>query len=209
MFQLVFKGECVPGVDQETARSNARALFKASVDQLDRMFSGQPVVIRNKLEQVQAEKYLAVLRKHGMVAQIQPMPGAAMPEKAEAKARPVAAQAPAGAPATVGPGSSYRPAAAGRPVDGRVPETEPGQRLALAGDKVDGILAGSGLALDPVGVTLAEHKEADTPMFEHLDDWTLAPPGTDLGSDRKSAPTVEPDTSHLSLADEEAPPARS
>ena len=50
MYQLVFKGECTPGTDLETARNNARALFKASVEQLDRMFSGQPVVIRNKLE---------------------------------------------------------------------------------------------------------------------------------------------------------------
>ena len=53
MFQLVFKGECVPGTDLETARNNARTLFKASLDQVDRMFSGQPVVIRNKLEEVQ------------------------------------------------------------------------------------------------------------------------------------------------------------
>ena len=40
MYQLVFKGECTPGTDLETARNNARALFKASVEQLDRMFSG-------------------------------------------------------------------------------------------------------------------------------------------------------------------------
>ncbi|MGB2109742.1 MAG: hypothetical protein ACPHWU_07145, partial [Marinobacter vinifirmus] len=77
MFQLVFKGECVPGTDPAAVRNNAKALFKASVEQLDRMFSGQPVVIRNKLEQVQAEKYQAVLKKHGMVAYVQPMAGAA------------------------------------------------------------------------------------------------------------------------------------
>src|SRR5690554_7562547 len=77
MFQLVFKGECVPGTDPAAVRNNAKALFKASVEQLDRMFSGQPVVIRNKLEQVQAEKYQAVLKKHGMVAYVKPMAGAA------------------------------------------------------------------------------------------------------------------------------------
>jgi hypothetical protein len=88
MFQLVFKGECVPGTDLETARNNARTLFKASLDQVDRMFSGQPVVIRNKLEEVQAEKYRAVLKKHGMVAYVQPM----------ADARPAASAAPQPAP---------------------------------------------------------------------------------------------------------------
>ena len=44
MFQLVFKGECTSGTDVQTARANAKALFKASVEQLDRMFSGQAVV---------------------------------------------------------------------------------------------------------------------------------------------------------------------
>src|SRR5690554_5255512 len=136
MFQLVFKGECVPGTDPAAVRNNAKALFKASAEQLDRMFSGQPVVIRNKLEQVQAEKYQAVLKKHGMVAYVKPM-------------------------------------------------------------------AGSGLSLDPPGVTLVEHQEAEAPMFEHLDDWTLAPPGTDLGVDRVVPPPVVPDISHLSLADDD------
>lgn len=40
MYQLVFKGECVPGTDVQVARNNARALFKASVEQVERMFSG-------------------------------------------------------------------------------------------------------------------------------------------------------------------------
>ncbi|MEC9083915.1 MAG: hypothetical protein VYE45_09165, partial [Pseudomonadota bacterium] len=104
MYQLVFKGECTPGTDLETARNNARALFKASVEQLDRMFSGQPVVIRNKLEQVQAEKYLAVLKKHGMVAYVQPMPGAEPARQAPAPSaqtpasQPVPPQSPAPKP---------------------------------------------------------------------------------------------------------------
>ena len=47
MYQLVFKGELSPGVDQQTARANAMALFKATIAQVERMFSGQRVVIRN------------------------------------------------------------------------------------------------------------------------------------------------------------------
>ena len=196
MFQLVFKGECTPGTDPETARTNARTLFKASVEQLDRMFSGQPVVIRNKLEQVQAEKYQAVLEKHGMVAYVQPMAGAA-PE-------PKASQA---APAATQPEARSDPAPEARPDTpirtGKTPEVEPGDRLPVAGEKVDDILAGSGLSLDPVGVTLAEHQESEAPMFEHLDDWSLAPPGSDLGVKRDLPPPVVPDVSHLSLADDD------
>ncbi len=167
MFQLVFKGECTPDTDMESARTNARSLFKASLEQVDRMFSGQPVVIRNKLDEPQAQKYRAVLHKHGMVAYVQPMAGA-------------------------------------KPVDdaAQVPVREPGDRLQVAGDKVDDILAGSGLSLDPVGVTLMAHKEVEPPMFQHLDDWTLAPPGSELGVKRDLPSPVVPDVLHLSLQNE-------
>ncbi|OAN87919.1 hypothetical protein A8B84_14340 [Marinobacter sp. EhC06] len=197
MFQLVFKGECVPGTDLETARNNARTLFKASLDQVDRMFSGQPVVIRNKLEEVQAEKYRAVLKKHGMVAYVQPMGEARPAAGAAAQPRP---SAPANQP-------RQQPEPASRPAEEKrseVPETEPGDRLPVAGDKVDTILSGSGLSLDPVGVTLAEKTEVEPPMFQHLEEWSLAPPGSDLGVERDLPPPVIPDVSHLSLADDDS-----
>ncbi|MGF2735433.1 hypothetical protein [Marinobacter sp. DUT-1] len=197
MFQLVFKGECVAGTDEQTARNNARALFKASVEQVERMFSGQPVVIRNKLEEAQAEKYRAVLKKHGMVAYVQPMPGA----------RPTPAPSPSGTQASSPtPDEPVPKPAASTPArasGGATPKVEPGDRLPVAGEKVDDILAGSGLDLDPVGVTLAEHQEAEAPMFEHLDDWTLAPAGSDLGVERELPPPMVPDVSHLSLVDED------
>lgn len=202
MFQLVFKGECTPGTDPATARNNAKTLFKATVEQVDRMFSGQPVVIRNKLEEVQAEKYRAVLQKHGMVAYVQPMEGTAprptpdpepRAQQEQATRQPASEQSapeqPAPEPASGKPASSVA--------------VEPGDRLQVAGEKVDTILSGSGLTLDPVGVTLEEHREAPAPMFQHLDDWTLAPPGTELGVKRDVPPPVVPDVSHLSLADEE------
>ncbi len=198
MFQLVFKGECVPGTDLETARNNARTLFKASLEQVDRMFSGQPVVIRNKLEEVQAEKYRAVLRKHGMVAYVQPMADARPASNTAPQPRPAApADQPNQQQESVAPSTEAK--------RGGVPETEPGDRLPVAGEKVDTILSGSGLSLDPVGVTLAESTEVEPPMFQHLDEWSLAPPGSDLGVDRDLPPPVVPDVSHLSLADDDSP----
>lgn len=207
MFQLVFKGECTPGTDPETARNNAKNLFKASVDQVDRMFSGQPVVIRNKLEEVQAEKYRAVLQKHGMVAYVQAMEGAtpppppSRPEPAAGAQAPAQPAAPSGqTPEQPSPGQG---SASAKPASSVA--VEPGDRLPVAGEKVDTILSGSGLSLDPVGVTLVEHQEAQAPMFQHLDDWTLAPPGTELGVKREVPPPVVPDVSHLSLADDDRP----
>ena len=190
MFQLVFKGECVPGTDMATARNNARALFKASIDQIERMFSGSPVVIRNKLDEEQAEKYRAVLSKHGMLAYVQPMQGA------QVQAKPARPDSVAPEPAKPAPRS-----ASPQPSTG-APDVEPGDRLRVAGDKVDDILAGSALGLDPVGVTLMEPEEAEAPMFQHLDDWTLAPAGSDIGVKRELPPPIVPDVSHLSLMDD-------
>ncbi|TKV69461.1 hypothetical protein FDP08_15780 [Marinobacter panjinensis] len=203
MFQLVFRGECTPGTDPATARSNAKNLFKATVEQVDRMFSGQPVVIRNKLEEVQAEKYRAVLQKHGMVAYVQPMEGAAPPPPSRPApgTEPRAQVQPEQAPVQAAPEQAEPASAAGKPASSVA--VEPGDRLRVAGEKVDSILSGSALTLDPVGVTLEEHREAPAPMFQHLDDWTLAPPGTELGVKRDLPPPVVPDVSHLSLADED------
>ena len=190
MFQLVFRGECTPGTDPETARNNARTLFKANADQITRMFSGQPVVIRNRLEEVQAEKYRGVLQKHGMVAYVESMEGTVAPKPAPAPASQPVAQEKSTAP-------KAPPSSAGSV------KVEPGDRPNVAGEKVDSILSGSGLTLDPVGITLEEHKEVEPPMFEHLDEWTLAPPGAELVESRESPPPVVPDVSHLSLADED------
>ncbi|MFP3976358.1 MULTISPECIES: hypothetical protein [Marinobacter] len=188
MFQLVFKGECASGTEMTTARNNARTLFKASVEQIERMFSGSPVVIRNKLDEDQAEKYRQVLLKHGMIAYVQSMP------EAQTQARSAPASAPTPKP---------QPAPAKAVPHSVVPAVEAGDRLPVAGDKVDDILAGSALGLDPVGVTLVEPDEVEPPMFQHLDDWTLAPPGSDIGVERDLPPPMVPDVSHLSLVDDE------
>ncbi|MDX1755167.1 MAG: hypothetical protein R3175_03820 [Marinobacter sp.] len=194
MFQLIFKGECAPGTDLATARDNARALFKASLDQIDKMFSGQRVVIRNRLDETQAEKYRAVLHKHGLVAYVEPMAG--QPEAPSPRpARPV--PPPSSRPDTPAPADT-----GGRqPKAGAGVTVEPGERLPVAGDKVDDILTGSHLSLDPVGVALAETQEVEPPMFEHLDEWSVAPAGSDIGVERDLPPPVVPDTSHLSLAE--------
>ncbi|BES69631.1 hypothetical protein RE428_06490 [Marinobacter nanhaiticus D15-8W] len=201
MYQLVFKGECVPGTDEQTARRNAMALFKATLDQVDRMFSGNRVVIRNKLDEAQAAKYEAVLRKHGMVVHVEPMGGAPTstapsPAPAAQPARPEPAPRSEPLSRAQPETAESEPAASG----GGVP-VEPGDRLQVAGEKVDSILAGSSLKLDGAHDRLSETREVEPPLFDHLDDWTLAPPGSTLVETRDEVPPVVPDISHLSLVD--------
>ncbi len=186
MYQLVFKGECVKGVDEGTARANAKALFKASDDQIQKMFSGGRVVIRNKLDGQTAQKYQGVMKQKGIICHIEPMPG----EEQASEPEP----APERAQEQTEPQSS-RPSGAGV-------QTEPGDRLPVAGEKVDSILADTDLSLGQPGEQLGTPREEEPPEFEHLDDWTIAPPGEDLVEEHEEPAVPTPDVSHLSLADE-------
>ena len=212
MYQLVFRGECTTGTDLATARASAQALFKATLEQVDRMFSGQPVVIRNKLDAAQAEKYRLVLQKHGMVAYVEAMPGtqpdeprrAPAPAASATSAATGTASAPAPKPSAPGTASvAAGTAGAGSAGKTAGPVVEPGDRPRLAGEKVDDILAGSGLSLDPPGVTLVNPERPVAPLFRNLDSWTIAPAGSELGEKRETPPPITPDISHLSLADDD------
>jgi len=184
MFQLMFKGECVADTDPATARSNARQLFKANDTQLDRMFSGKPVVIRNQLDQAEAEKYRALLQKHGMRSYVQAMvPVQAQP--ARSNLAPQSAAAP------------HPPQRNARRLFAITQASASG--LPIAGERTDAVLAGSVLTLDPPGVTLAESVPVEVPSFDHLDAWTLAPAGSNIGSKDELPPPIVPDTSHLAV----------
>lgn len=187
MFQLIFRGECVAGTELATARNSARQLFKANDVQIERMFSGKPVVIRNQLDQVQAEKYRALLQKHGMRAYVQAM----APAQGDVQAPPArpdpASQVKASAPLKSQVGSPFTATQAN--VSG----------LPIAGERTDAVLAGSALTLDPPGVTLAESVPVKAPGFDRIDAWSVAPAGSDIGSKNEMPPPIVPDTSHLSV----------
>ncbi|MFE8071243.1 hypothetical protein QQM79_09295 [Marinobacteraceae bacterium S3BR75-40.1] len=208
MYQLVFKGELVSGTDAATAKANVKALFKANDAQIERMFSGERVVIRNKLDDASAKKYQGLLFKQGLVCRIEAMQPEGGPPPAAKRAEATSAQ-PSEGRASFGerpPQSETPPApseAAPGPSEAAAPtaETDAGQRLNLAGEKVDSILAGKDFSVAAPGERLQEAHEVEAPVFEHLDDWTIAPAGADLGDEKEEPPPPVPDTSHLTLKD--------
>ena len=179
MYQLVFRGEWEAGLDEQSARERARGLFKANDAQLEKMFSGERVVIRNRLDEATAHKYQAAMKKNGLVAHIEPMQQAGTVEQPQARSDEGRDPSPAGGDVAV----------------------EPGDRLPVAGEKVDSILAGSDLSLGAPGERLGDTREEPEPVFEHLDEWSVAPPGEDLGAEEEKPEPPAPDVSHLSLAD--------
>ncbi|MCP5162296.1 MAG: hypothetical protein H6999_01105 [Hahellaceae bacterium] len=200
LFELVFYGKLVDGFDMAQAQANVAQLFKASAEQVARMFTGARVVIRNKMDRDTALKYQMILRKNGAVCQIEPMGGAA---PSATTAAPPAPASHAVSPAATAPAPAPKPVAAAKassPAGPRTPLPQTG-RLDLSGKKAAEILSDSTLDIEPVGVTLSEPKEVEAPVFEHLNELSLAPTGSPLAEKRDLPPPIVPDTSGLSIAE--------
>lgn len=185
MYQLVFKGQCTPGVDISTARANVAQAFKANQGQLDRMFSGERVVIRNKLDSEAAAKYQAALSRQGIVVHIE-----AMAPRASEPAPAVRAQAPQ---------QPLVDAAVPPPTTPAGPLVEPGERLQVAGERVDQLLSGSSLSLGRPGEILGQPRQVVAPSFDSLSQWSLAPAGERLVESKSQPAAKVPDLSHLDL----------
>ena len=69
-YDLIFSGEIDDSVGEEKVRQNVAALFKASPAQVEKLFSGKTVVLKNGLDEATAKKYQAALKKAGAVCQL-------------------------------------------------------------------------------------------------------------------------------------------
>lgn len=204
-YELVFYGELVAGYAPEQAKQHVAQLFKASADQVERMFTGKRVVIRNKLDAETAKKYIVAMEKRGCVCVVEVMGAPGEPVNLEDQAT-AASAATAPQRVTEAPTTASSAAAPAAPPK-QIVSTEPADRdnpsgLPLAGAKASEILAGKDFKLAPVGERLSEEHEVATPLFEHLDEISLAPVGTDLSDKDDVPPPPTPDTSHLKLADD-------
>ena len=212
-YEIVFYGTLAQGFTKEQTQEHVAQLFKTTTDQVERMFSGSRVVIRNKLDQDTALKYIVAMRKRGAECQIEAMgsPGvkvdlsqpqaapqqSASEEPAERiEASPMTAEAASSpAPST----STERAAAATTPTSAPKPASAEQDGLQLAGDKVDEILAGRDFSLDPTGVRLSEERQEETLELPSIDALSLAPTGSVLVDEKEELPISVPDVSHLSI----------
>lgn len=64
-FKIVFNGELMPDMPVETVKSNLARLFKTDASKVERLFGGQDAVIKTRLSQQDADKYLAALHRAG------------------------------------------------------------------------------------------------------------------------------------------------
>ena len=181
-YKVVFAGQLVEGADAAAVKGNFQKLFKADEQRIQKLFSGNRVVIRKNVDQATALKYQATLRKAGGVCSIEPMdeqPGGEAPA-------PPPALAPRKSP---GPASTWRLEAPG--ADLRDPDAQ--REVPPPPDTGD-------LTLADLGVDILDVHARSAPFEADLNGLSVAPPGTDLLPEAPKPQPFEADLSELSVA---------
>jgi hypothetical protein len=198
---VVYAGVLAAGRDAAQVKSDLARLFKTDAAGIERLFSGQPVIIKKGLDPQTAEKYRVALEKAGAICEIRiHTPIEAAP--AVASALSVGATnrltiAPAGVILTT-------------PVEIRplvfdlsaISLAEPGTDLL---DPMDTVTASpsfdlSGLSVAPPGSELIESRRVEPPRFPDFKDLSLAAPGTDIAPHPRTPATILPDINGITLA---------
>lgn len=175
LFEIAFQGQVRSGVTEEQARARIGQLFQVGGEQLNVLFSGRRVVIKQGLDQAAAEKYRQAIERAGALCSIDPM------ERVSARAEPTAQPAPA-APAATQPTAS---------------SVEPRDAYMAAFSNVEA----PDFGIAPVGTDMQDEYNAFTSLPIDLSAFSLAPPGADLDELKRSTDAVVPDTDYLKLQD--------
>jgi hypothetical protein len=199
-YELAFYGKIVEGTSLDKVKEHVAQLFKANSEQVARMFTGNRVVIRNKLDDETALKYIVAMKKRGAVCQIERMgqPGVEVNlSNAGSTTPPIPAEpSKPQAPTSVTSTPAQAPTTSTPPK--KVEMANP-NALPVAGEKVDEILSNTHFELGATGIRLSEEHDEIFPEHHELDNVTLAPSGSDLTDKKEEIPAVVPDVSHLSL----------
>lgn len=174
LYEIAFRGECLPGHDLDTVKAEVGRLFRADAERTELLFSGRRLVLKAHLELAAAERFRQAMAKVGAWAQVEAM---AQPEALAQVEAIELAPPPAPTPrsrAKVVPRDNYMAAFA--EVDAPAYE-----------------IAEPGALMQP------DAAPALAPQVD-LSGLSLAPAGADLGSQPVTASPAPPDTSHLKLA---------
>lgn len=175
-YEIAFSGECLPGASLDQVKSNLATLFKADAPRIEVLFSGRRLVLKNNLDVQAAEKYRAALARAGAVASIEEM---------AQEIEEIIMTAPAAAG-----DFGQKPMAVARRA-----EVVPRDAYMAAFVAVDA----PDFAIAEVGADLQDEKPAARSPNLDLQQFSLAPTGSDLGQLRHEQSVQVPDISHLKV----------
>lgn len=92
MYQLVFSGEILKGQHRGVVKRRLRELLNLSEAQVEKLFNGEPAIVKRNIDEATAKKYQEEFKKAGAKLQVVPVEEAA--EAAAAGTGPDESQAP-------------------------------------------------------------------------------------------------------------------
>ncbi|MFO7704203.1 MAG: hypothetical protein R6V43_03555 [Halopseudomonas sp.] len=173
LFEIAFQGQVRPGVTLEQARARIGQLFQVGDEQLQVLFSGRRVVIKQGLDQASADKYRQAIERAGAVCSIELM--------GQEGALPAANAATPGAEPDIARGSALRPRDA----------------YMAAFSAVDA----PDFGIAPLGADMQDEYDDFVPLPVDLSALSLAPAGSDLEQLRLHVAPVAPNIDYLALQD--------
>jgi len=131
-YQVVFRGKTVPDTPIEDVKANLANLFKTNEVRIDRLFSGQAVVLKKGLRQEDGERYRVLLERAGAVCEVVPLTAAQPSSPSVAAATVATGASPKASPPTPLPEEDH-------------PSTAPdlNQRAAAIKEKAQAVQAGN------------------------------------------------------------------
>lgn len=172
-FEIVFQGQVRSGVTLQQARTRLAQLFQAGDQQLDVLFSGRRVVIKQGLDAAAAARYREAIERAGALCLVEPSGGPQVVAPTE--------------PPDVEPAQQTRGTLEVRPRDAYMAAFSSVQ----APD----------LGIAPLGADLQDAYDEFVPLPLDLSALTLAPVGADLQPLRTEPAVSVPSVDHLRLQD--------
>ena len=205
VFDVVFSGELVRGSDPATVKANLARLFKMDAARVEKLFSGQAVVLKKNADQATAMKFRAVLKQAGAVCQLNKQGSDALvsgapdsvsaspaPSKAEVVQAPSTASersASASATSTISASQTDTPAA----------ETATGDQDMVGTIRTGGTGFSGAFSVAAVGADMDNSEKAPPPDAPDVSHLSMGSAGEDLGQLKDDKTVVVPDISHLSV----------
>ncbi len=87
-YNLIFKGQVTDGNNISTVKARLQKLFKTTTEKVDRMFSGQPVILKHSLDTTTAEKYKKALFQAGALCELHPQQQPEASQKSQSQSPP-------------------------------------------------------------------------------------------------------------------------
>lgn len=84
-FQIIFQGKILDGYSLDEVKKNIAVVFNKDIKQIEGLFSGKPVVIKNDIDESTALKYQAVFKKAGALCELKAMTTGETPKVVTAK----------------------------------------------------------------------------------------------------------------------------